>query len=118
MKNDISPEEAEAMLKKMDADVGILVLVSGTLPDGSPHYAYASIPPSKYMAFKEAEAAGNYDLARFGKILAHGEGKDPPPDVVRQMADEHGASLTFEEDFEKFLAEIGREMGKTDGSLK
>lgn len=105
---DISPEEAEAMLKKMDADVGILVLVSGTLPDGSSHYAYASIPPSKYMAFKEAEAAGNYDLAEFGKILAHGEGKDPPPDVVKQMADEHGASLTFEADFEKWLADFGK----------
>ncbi len=105
---EISPEEAEELLKKMDEDVGILVLVQGTLPDGKSHYAYASIPPSKYMAFKEAEAAGNYDLADFGKILAHGEGVEPPSDVVKRMADEHGASHTFEEDFEAWLAEIGR----------
>lgn len=105
---DISPEDAEAMLKKMDEDVGILVLVQGTLPGGEAHYAYASIPPSRYMAFKEAESAGNYDLAQFGKILAHGPGKNPPPDVVKKMADEHGASLTFEEDFEKWLAEFGK----------
>lgn len=105
---DISPEEAEALLKQMDADVGILVLVQGTLPDGSAYYAYASIPPSKYMAFKEAEAKGHYDLAQFGKILAHGKGTEPPPEVVKQMAEEHGASHTFEEDFEKWVAEFQR----------
>lgn len=111
---DISPEDAEELLRKIDAEVGILVLVQGALPDGSGHYAYASIPPSKYLAFKEAEAAGNYDLAQYGKILAHGAGKNPPPDVVKKMADEHGASLTFEEDFEKWLAEIGRTAGDTN----
>lgn len=104
----ISPKEAEDILKKMDADVGILVLVQGKLADGSDHYAYASVPPSKYQAFKDAEAAGNYNLADFGKILAHGKGNEPSPEVQKQMADEHGANLRFEEEFNQWLEEFGR----------
>jgi hypothetical protein len=107
--NDISPEQAEAILKQMDADVGILVLVQGTLPDGSQHYAYASIPPSRYMAFKQAEAAGNYDLAQFGKILTHGKG-EPSPDVKRRMEEEHGANHRFEEDMEIWAREVQQVM--------
>src|SRR5262245_3045997 len=97
---EISPKDAEAILKQMDEDVGILVLVQGTLPDGSAHYAYASVPPSRYMAFKEAEAKGNYDLAQFGNILAHGKGKEPPADVRARMEQEYGANHRFEEELE------------------
>jgi len=81
----------------MDADIAILVLVQGTLTDGTSHYAYVSIPPSRYMMFKEAEASGNYNLAEFGKILMHGKGKEPPHDVQKQMETEYGANHCFEE---------------------
>ena len=104
----ISPEEVESLLKAMDEDVGIRVLVTGTLENGEPHYAYASIPPSRYMAFKEAESAGNYDLAAFGKILAHGKGHEPPQEVQQRMAEEHGANHRFEEEFNAWLEEFNR----------
>lgn len=103
------PSEEE-LLKMMDEDIGILVLVQGTLPDGSEHYAYASIPPSKYMFFKEAEAKGNYDLGKFGKILAHGKGKNPPADVEKRMKDEYGANHRFEEELTDWIDQLKRQL--------
>jgi hypothetical protein len=107
---ELSPQDAEKILKQMDEDVGILVLVQGTLADGSAHYAYAAVPPSRYMAFKEAEAAGNYDLATFGKILAHGAGKTPPPEVEKRMAEEYGANHRFEEDMTAWAEDLQRQL--------
>lgn len=98
----------EELLKLMDNDIGILTLVQGTLAGGKPHYAYVSIPPSRYAAFKTSEAAGNYDLAQFGKILAHGEGKTPPADVQKRMQDEYGANHHFEEDLAKIMDDLRR----------
>lgn len=92
-------------MKKM----GILVLVSGTLKDGSAHYAYASIPPSKYNAFKKAEAAGSFKLEEYGKILAHGKGKEPSQEVKRRMEDEFGANHYFEEELNKLMDRLSAE---------
>lgn len=83
--------------------MAILVLVSGTLKNGQPHYAYASIPPSRYQAFKQAEADGDYDLAAYGTILAHGEGATPPEAVKRDMEKTHGANHYFEDQLEAML---------------
>lgn len=93
-------------LEQIDAEMQLLVLVSGTLTDGSEHYAYASIPPSRYQAFREAEAKGNYDLGQFGTILAHGEGTQPAPEVRERMEREHGANHMFESDFADMLKSI------------
>ena len=79
------PDEYQRLMQQIDEEVNILVLVSGTLEDGSAHYAYVSIPPSKYVAFKQAEAAGHYNLADYGTILHHGAGKQPGADVQQQM---------------------------------
>ena len=96
----------DELLKLMDEDVQILTLVQGTLEDGSPHYAYVSIPPSRYQAFKTAEAAGSYNLALFGKILAHGKGKEPPADVQKRMVEEYGANHHFEEDLDRMMQDL------------
>ncbi len=90
-------------LRQIDEEVQLIVLVTGTLEDGSAHYAYASIPPSKYQAFKNAEAVGNYDLTEYGKILAHGEGLEPPEEVKKRMEDEHGADHMFEEQLQEMM---------------
>ena len=100
---EINPDTVQDLLRQMDEEVQILVLVTGTLSDGSEHYAYASIPPSKYQAFKAAEAKGNYDLAAFGNILRHGEGKTPPADVMQEMEEQHGADHMFEAELEAMI---------------
>jgi hypothetical protein len=100
----------EELLKLMDEDIGILMLIEGLLPDGSAHWAYASIPPSRYVAFKEAEVKGNYNLAEFGKILAHGAGKTPPSDVEKRMKDEYGANHKFEEELTGWIDELKRQL--------
>ena len=90
-------EAQQNAMEAMDYEMGIVELVSGYIGK-EPHYAYALIPPSKYLAFKEAEKAGNYDLADYGEILAHGPGLVPPDDVKKEMAEKYGASDSFEED--------------------
>ena len=103
--NDLPPLP-EDMLAQLDQDLKILVLVSGTLANGEAHYAYASIPFSKYQPFKEAEKQGNYDLTQFGSILAHGAGKTPPEDVQKRMEAEHGANHTFEDELMDLLRSL------------
>ncbi len=98
-----TPEEE--LLKQMDEDIQILTLVQGTLTDGTEHYAYVSIPPSKYAAFKQAEAKGNYNLHDYGKVLHHGKGR-PSAAVQKQMEEEHGASHRFEEEFNEMVAKM------------
>lgn len=98
-----SPEED--ILKQMDEDVQILTLVTGTLADGSAHYAYISIPPSKYMAFKQAEAKGNYNLRDYGKVLHHAKGR-PSAAVQKQMEEQYGANHRFEEEIEEMMAKM------------
>ena len=93
----------EGLMKQVDADLQILELVTGQLADGSDHYAYVSIPPSKYIAFKQAQAAGQYDLADYGLILQHGPGLVPSAEVQKEMEEKYGADHHFEEE----LARLG-----------
>ena len=95
----------EELLKQMDEDVQILTLVTGTLEDGSAHYAYISIPPSKYIAFKQAEAKGNYNLRDYGKVLHHGKGHSTAA-VQKQMEEQYGANHHFEEELEEMMAKM------------
>jgi len=99
------PQTPQELLEQIDADLQILVLVQGTLADGSKHYAYASIPPSRYEAFKTAERAGNYDLAEFGKVLEHGPGT-PSAEVEQRMAAEYGANHRFEEELQNWMKQL------------
>ena len=99
-------DDPQALLKQLDSQLRILVLVKGRLANGESHYAYASMPPSAYAAFKEAEAAGAYDLADFGDILAHGSGDQPPADVMAQMESSHGADHELESKLQSLLGDI------------
>jgi hypothetical protein len=103
MKNQV---DLQNLLEQIDEDIKILMLISGELADGSKHYAYVSIPPSKYDAFKAAEAKGNYNLAEFGEILFHGEGKEPSANVQKEMAEKYGADHRFEEELEAMTKRI------------
>jgi hypothetical protein len=100
------PDDIESLLKQMDEDVNILTLVGGTLADGREHYAYVSIPPSKYEAFRAAEAKGNYNLADFGKILFHADGREPSAQVMKDMEEKYGANHRFEEELETMTKRI------------
>ena len=103
-----SSHDWQALLKQIDGDVNILVLISGQLADGSEHYAYLSVPPGKYQAFKTAEAKGGYDASQFGTILAHGKGLTPPLHVQQELEKLYGANHRFEEE----LAELSRRIEK------
>ncbi len=96
-------EQLPAELLEALADTRILVLVTGTLTDGSEHYAYASIPITNYLEFKHAEAQGHYRLDDFGTIICHGDGAVPASDVEKRMADEYGASHVFEAQMTEML---------------
>ena len=94
------------LLKDIDEQVRVLVLVTGTLESGESQWAYASIPLTKYDAFKAAEAKGHYDLGEFGRIMEHGEGSEPPADIIQKMKDEHGADHKFEDELDAMMAEV------------
>ncbi|MEZ5690369.1 MAG: hypothetical protein R3D71_01725 [Rickettsiales bacterium] len=94
------------IFEEIDKNVRILTLITGTLEDGSEHWAYASIPFSKYQNFKEAEKKGNYDLADYGSILKHGVGKIPPENIIQEMKEEYGADHRFEEELEQIMRQI------------
>lgn len=89
----LAPTEEE--LKKADETVGILVLTAGKLMDDSDFYAYLSVPPSKYMAYIQAEQRGGYMLSDYGEILAFGEGSEPPDEVKKEIEEKHGANHNF-----------------------
>lgn len=98
MTSAFDPANKNAIMEQIDSELNFLVLVTGRLADGSEHFAYASIPPSRYLAFKEAEAKGNYDLGKFGKILHHGAGKEPSAETKKEMEDKFGVNHQFEEE--------------------
>lgn len=95
---------AASTYRPRERELKILVLVRGKLLDGKPHYAYASIPESRYHAFKDAESAGNFNLRYFGEILAHGEGNEPPDEVKRRVEREYGVNHQFEDEFADWIA--------------
>jgi hypothetical protein len=92
------------MLKNMDAQLSLLVLVRGTV-QGRPYWAYARIPPSRYPAFQEAQAAGGYNLADYAsEVPAQGYGEDPPAEIAKAMADQ-GFDPGFDQEFQRVLEE-------------
>jgi hypothetical protein len=90
-----------------------ITLVQGQI-DGKSYYAYARIPLSKYLAFKEAEEKGDYDLADFGEILEHGPGKNPPPEVKKRMIEKYKISENFEEEVIDAFKQILKDPKKKD----
>lgn len=91
------------------ADTQVLMLVTGTAPDGRAQYAYASIPVGNYLAFKQAEQAGAYDLATFGQILHHGEGTTPSAEIRYEMQQRYGVNHLFEAQLQEFMRGLASE---------
>lgn len=85
-------------LKEADNQISILVFSKGEMVNGDPYWAYTMVPPSKYIAMKEAEVSGQgFDLEEFGKIITYGIGaNDPPEEVVKEMQEKYGANAEFE----------------------
>ncbi len=83
-------------LKEADQHASIIVLSKGTLIDGSPYFAYAAIPPSKYRFFKLAEAQGNYRLNDYGEILHFEKAEAPSQKVMDMMKEKYGVDHNFE----------------------
>jgi len=84
-------------LEEADKSSAILMLIKGKRKGGGPFYAYLAVPPSKILAFKAAEAKGNYMLDDYGEILAYGDEAEPPADVVKEMQEKYGADEDFEQ---------------------
>jgi hypothetical protein len=95
-----------AVLNAIDAEVEIITLVTGTLENGQSGYAYVLIKPSRYRAFKKAQAKGAYDLARYGTIIAHGKGHKPTAKIRERMQREYGANHRFEEELQAILDDM------------
>lgn len=73
-----------------DAISRIIMLVYGKMESGGPFWCYVAVKPSMYDAFKTAETAGTLDLYKFepyGEIIVSGEGKTPPEEVTKKVAE-------------------------------
>lgn len=100
------------LLSSTGEDINVLALICGALENGEPHWAYASIPLTKYDSFKAAEQAGNYDLADYGQVLEHGAGTEPPPQIVAQMKEKYGVDHAFEAELDALMRKINQAMPK------
>lgn len=104
------PQSADAE----ESSVATVVLVRGEDMEGQPQWAYALIPADSFLAFRMAEAEGNYNLAEFGTVIHHGPGDMPPEDIQQQMAEEYGCNPKFEEELEAMLIEALEQLPDLD----
>ena len=101
------PLPTAADLQKADQEVSIMVLVRGTLATNDEFWAYLAIPPSKYLAFKQAEAAGGYAMSDYGQVVEMGTGAtEPPADIKHKMEKEYNVNHNFESDVKKKAEEL------------
>jgi hypothetical protein len=83
----------------------MIAFTSGTLPDGTPFYAYLAVQPSKYREFYERTAAGLPLVLRdYSTVIRAGLAPQPPEDVVAYMRQEFGYHDTYEAELRKQLA--------------
>lgn len=81
---------------KIDADSvsRIIMLVYGRMDSGAPFWCYTAVKPSRYEAFKQAEAQGKinlYEFSEYGEVIVSAEGKSPPEEVTLKVAEMYGA---------------------------
>ena len=91
----------------------VIMLVYGKMDHGGPFWCYVAVKPSQYENFKKAEAEGKIDLYNFdmfGEVVVSAEGKTPPEDVTRKVAEMYNADAsTFFRDIDP-IAEIGKKI--------
>lgn len=83
------PIDPLALRNFADEEAAIINLIRGTVDDEE-FWAYLAVPPSKYEAFKEAEATGAYEVNDFGEILKWGKGFEPNAEDIQYMVDNYG----------------------------
>jgi hypothetical protein len=91
----------------------VIMLLYGKMDTGNPFWCYVAVKPSQFEAFKKAETAGKIDLynfAEFGEVIVSAEGKTPPDDVTRKVAEMYNADpSTFFQPIDP-IAEIGKKL--------
>ena len=101
------PLPSASDLQKADQEVSIMVLVRGTLATNDPFWAYLAIPPSKYLSFKQAEAAGGYAMSDYGQVVEMGTGATEPSDEIKKKTEtEYNVNHNFEADVRKKAEEL------------
>tara|TARA_B100001971_G_C17959739_1_gene416808 strand:+ start:91 stop:414 length:324 start_codon:yes stop_codon:yes gene_type:complete len=91
-------------------EIGYIVLISGTDENSEDIWCYASIEPSKFKAFKEAEESGEFEVEEYGEVLFTGKGTTPPPEIEQKMRDEFGADDEFEDNVGQVIKKLSREI--------
>lgn len=89
----------------LEESMATIALVRGKDAHDAPQWAYALIPADRYMAFRMAEAEGNYNLSEFGTVVHFGAGEQPPEDIQQEMAETYGCDPEFEAQMERQLSE-------------
>jgi hypothetical protein len=113
--NDITPPNVPNQADPYDPDTvsRVIMLLYGKLDNGGPFWCYVALKPSKFEAFKQAEAAGNIDLYNFeafGEVIVSAEGKTPPEEVTLKVAEMYGTDpTTFFQPMDP-LAEINKKI--------
>ncbi len=120
--NDPSPPTTPGGAK-VDADKlsRVIMLLYGKMDHGGPFWCYAAVKPSQFENFKAAEKDGKIDLYKFepfGEVIVSAEGKTPPEEVTRKVAEMYNADpSTFFQPIDP-IAEIDKrleEMQKKEG---
>ena len=96
-----------------DALSRVIMLLYGKMDHGGPFWCYVAVKPSRFEAFKEAEKAGKIDLYKFeefGEVIVSAEGKTPPEEVTKKVAEMYNADAsTFFQPIDP-IAEINRKI--------
>jgi len=120
-----NPRVDAKVVDLLDADAlsRVIMLLYGSMDYGGPFWCYVAIKPSKFDAFKEAEAAHTIDLINFddfGEVIVSAEGQEPPPEVTAKIAEMYGANVdTFFKSIDP-IAEIAAKIAqmRSQGSAK
>ena len=89
-------------MEDADEKIGIVQIISGKTGKGEDFYAYLSIKPSRFEEFCLLAQAGDaMDIEEYGEILKKGFGKEPSPQVMREMEEKYGVDHNFIENLQK-----------------
>lgn len=92
--NDMTPSNTPNQAVDADQLSRIIMLIYGKMDHGGPFWCYVAVKPSKFEAFKASEKSGTIDLYNFdeyGEVIVSAEGKTPPEDVTRKVAEIYNA---------------------------
>ena len=73
------------------------------MADGNPYWAYLKLSPVKAKAFKQAQAAGAFQLQDFGDILCWGVGESVPDETRERMEREELVCHSLDDELQRKL---------------